>query len=747
MPFSSLSRRLFSWLLYATAVLPLVVFKGLAHPFETPRAVVFRVLLACIAPLACLVWFKERGKMPRFRFLGWTVVALLSAAALSTFFSVDVGTSFWGFAERLTGFVTIGLCVLFGAALHLLFRDPRARVRFLWAWFGAWGIVAAWAIVEFFAPGYWSQFHGGEQRVVATIGNPIFLAGGLTLATASAAVALLAAKTMRFRIPFACAALVLGSTAIFFTQTRGAYLGIILGIIVFGVCLGLWSDDRRIRLVGYGVPVIAGIGVLALFLLRETPIVRYFSPLNRAVSVFSFSGNDASQVQRFQLWSVAVSATVERPLAGWGLENFDTALDRLYDPALTRFGVANAVSDRAHNAYLDVAAAAGIPGLLAYCAFLSALAALIFRARKKGTLSPAAAALACGGLAAYAVGNLTAFDTLVTYLGLAVGAALLASLDYEAIPKERAQHAAFPSWVVVVPISVLSVSLLFFGVIPLVRGSALVHEAIFAADSQQLLVPARTLLTFRNPYRAHEAQRIANEIFKAVGNDTSRGQAAEELLRAAEDLMRDAVARRPEHFSVRFTLANILTLQATRGFRDPADAARALEDARRFAPNRQITDFQLGNLLLVEKKADAAVVVFRRALALDSTVAEARWHLGRGLAAVGDNAGAAAEFQRALQGGFGENRPGQEYTLAINALLTTQDLGSVYRVYIFWSEAQPDNPNVFASLAVAAAEVGKFDDAIAALRRAVALDPTIRAEAPAFLETYHLPADVLDTQE
>ncbi len=743
-PFSTPPRRLFSWLLYATAVLPLVVWKGFAHPFETPREVVFRVLVAAIIPVACLVWLRE-GVSRRLGILGWSAIAVLGTGLLSTIFSVDPGTSFWGFAERLTGFLTIGLCIFFGAALRLLFRDPRARSRFLWAWLGAWGIVTVWAIVEFFAPGYWSQFHGGEQRVIATIGNPIFLAGGLILAAATAATTLLSWKTLRFRTVAAAGAVFFGSVAIFFTQTRGAYVGLVAGALVFGIALALWATDKRLRLIGFGIPVVACVGVLLLFVFRETPAVRYFSPLYRAVSVFSFTSNDASRVQRFQLWQIALAAAKARPLTGWGLENFDTALDRLYDPNITRFGVANSVSDRAHNAYLDVAATAGIPGLLAYCSVLVALAVLIIRARRQGTLSGPAAAVALAGLTTYAISNVTAFDTHATYFGLVVAGATLGSLGQQnsvSVPQKT-----LPSWFFLFPTCVASAALVFLGVVPLARGSALVHEAIFAQNSQQLLQPAQALLTFWNPYRAHEAQRIANDVFKAVGNGTDRGQDAETLLMAAESVMRVAVLQRPTNFSVRFTLANILTLQATRGFRDPADATAALEAARPFAPERQITDFQLGNLLLAEKKPEEAVQAFQRALALDPSIAESHWYLGRGLVAAGKMAEAAAEFRVALDGGFGENRPGQEYAVAINALLTQNDLVYVYQLYQRWIVAEPENANVFASYAVAAAESGHVDEAVFALRRAIVLDPTIQSEAAAFIEKYHLPGNALAPQE
>lgn len=743
-PVTSPARRLLGWLLYATAILPLIVWKGLVHPFETPREIVFRVLLAVIAPVAVFVWLRE-GMRRRLGIVGWSAGAVLLAGALSTAFSVDPSTSFWGFAERLTGFVTIALCVLFGAALRLLFRDPRARFRFLCAWLGAWGIVTAWAIIEFFSPGYWSQFHGGEQRVVASIGNPIFLAGGLTLAVSTASVALLSWKRLRYRGVLTSFVLVLGIAAIFFTQTRGAYIGLVAGALVFGATMAWWATDRRVRLWGLGVPLVVFLLVGVLFLFRETAAIRSFSPLYRAVSIFSLTTNDPSRIQRFQLWRVAINAVRARPMTGWGLENFDTALDRLYDPNITRYGVANSVSDRAHNAYLDVAATAGVPGLLAYTALLVSFGIAILRLRKQQVLTATAAAVALGGLVAYAVGNVTAFDTHVTYFGLVVAGAVLASLEQQ--KEETLLRPAVPVWLPALGVSSLSCCLIFFGVVPLARGAAAVHQAVVAEDGQQLLAAARTLLTFWNPYRAHEAQRIANEIFKAVGNDTSRGQGAQELLAAAEDLMRDAVARRPSHFSTRFTLANIVTLQATRGFRDPADAYAALEAARPLAPQRQITDFQEGNVLLVQKKPKEALEKFQHALALDTSVVESHWHVARGLVEAGERAEGAQEFGIAIRGGFGENRPGQEYALAINALVEQHDFASVYQLYAFWSLVEPTNANVFASLAVAAAEVGKQREAIAALRQAIRLDPTLAQEAPAFITTYHLPADALTTGE
>lgn len=729
-----MSARFLDLLLLLSAALPLVVVKGVANPFLTPREAVFRVIIAIALP--CVV-ANIAPTRPRLRALGWSVCAVLATGFLATVTSIDRINSFWGNPERLTGFLDLALAVFAGLALVHAFRLPRRRNLFLAAWTAVWGVVAIWALLEKVVPGFWAQFNGDGTRSVATIGNAIFLAHGLILALPPAFVFCWTRFPSRGGRWAAAAVAIIFVLAVLATGTRGAFLGLLVGASVSALLCALWSSRRAVRVAGIAVPV-AGLLLLGgLFLARNASWLPTLPLIGRTVAVFE---TDPSQVQRFQLWNVALSAIRARPFFGWGPENFDTALDRLYDPGITRYAVTQSFSDRAHNGFLDVAAAYGLVGLAAYLAFLIALGARVVQARRRGKISNIPAAALIGGLMAYVAAVATAFDTQMSWMCLAVYAAVIASLDAPAVSAARLPPKIRIASVVVA--TVLGVTLIAV-TLPFVRGAALVHLAVTAAPDADLSEPARQIQTFANPYRASQEQRIANEIFKRLGNTPTWLPEHTGQITLAEVLMRDAVARRPENFGARFTLANVLLLEAMHGIQSYDVALPVFEEARLLAPHRQMVDFQLGNLFLTRGDTASAVAAFERALALDPSIAESHWHLARGLAAAGDTVRAAAEFRTAWQLGFRDPRPREEDAVAINALNTAGDLETIRDIYAYRAGVAETDANLWAALAAVHAALGEREAAADALRTAVHLDPTLTAEAELFIQQYGLPPDTL----
>ena len=717
-----------------SAALPLVVVKGVANPFLTPREALFRVIIAIALPFVVASIAPTR---PRLRALGWSVCAILAAGLFATVTSIDRTNSFWGNPERLTGYLDVILAVIAGLALVHAFRVPRRRVLFLSAWTAVWGVVAIWALLEKVVPGFWAQFNGDGTRSVATIGNAIFLAHGLILALPPAFVFCWTRFPSRGGRWAAAAVATIFVFAVLATGTRGAFLGLLIGASVSALLCALWSSRRAVRVAGIAVPV-AGLLLLGgLFLARNASWLTALPLIGRTVAIFE---SDTSQVQRFQLWNVAFSAIHARPFFGWGPENFDTALDRFYDPGITRYAVTQSFSDRAHNGFLDVAAAYGLIGLVACVAFLIALGARVVQARRRGKISNIPAAALIGGLMAYVAAAATAFDTQISWMCLAVYAAVIASLDAPATSTVRLSPKIRTASVV--SAAALGVVLIVV-TIPLVRGAVLVHPAVTAAPDADLSEPAWQIQTFANPYRASQEQRIANEIFKRLGNAPTWLPAYANQIKLAEVLMRDAVARRPENFGAHFTLANVLLLEAMHGIQPYDEALRVFEEARLLAPRRQMVDFQIGNLFLTRGDAASAVAAFERALALDTSIAESHWHLARGLAAAGDTARAAAEFRTAWQSGFRDPRPREEDAVAINALSDAGDLETIRDIYAYRAEVAETDADLWAALAAVHAALGEREETIAALRTAVRLDPTLRAEAELFIQKYGLPPDTL----
>lgn len=717
----------------ATAAVPVLFAQGLAYPFVTTKDIAVRVLAALLLPLLAWDWARRPTRPGA---AGTAVLAALAAALLSVATSVDPATSFWGNAERLTGFVTLASFAVLAAAAHRLAARGGGQARaFAWLWFGVWGVVAAWAIAERLIPGFWSAFNGGGARSVSTIGNAIFLAEALLIATAGAVTAAFSLPA-RNRFWFVGAAMLVGGFAILTTETRGAFVGAGAGLAVAGIAAAMWSGRRSLRVAGIVLAVCCVLAVPALYAVRNVPAAQQAPFVGRLVSVFS--ANDPSIVQRFQLWGVAWAALRERPMTGWGLEQFDTALDRLYPPDFTRFGSSNSFSDRAHNAYLDVAAAAGAVGLAAYLSVFAAIGWTILRARRTGALAAPAAAAALGGLAAFAVSHLTSFDTHATLLA-AAGTVPLLTARHAAVravaPLTRPLQVALG-----IAAAGLGIWTLVAGVVPLARGAVLVHRTVAAATAAAMAAPAADITVFSNPYRAVQEQRIANEIFKRLGVQEELTVHDRAVLGQAESVMRDAAARAPGWFSAQYTLANILLLAAIHGGSYEA-AEAAFASARLLAPTRQLVDYQLGNLHLTRGDPDAALIAFRRALALDPSVPESHWHLGRGLAAVGDDAGAAREFAAARAAGFTETRPLEEFAVAARVLLSAGDYLTLYKLYL--QRGEEGDADSFAHAAAAAMAMGERDRALDAIRRGIALDPTLRAEAVEFLRQNGYPEDVL----
>jgi Flp pilus assembly protein TadD len=79
------------------------------------------------------------------------------------------------------------------------------------------------------------------------------------------------------------------------------------------------------------------------------------------------------QDARFSAWNISLKAAQERPILGWGAENFSIAFDKHYDPTLP---ILKAESgswwDRAHSLFFDTIIQFGLAGLVAYAFFFGA---------------------------------------------------------------------------------------------------------------------------------------------------------------------------------------------------------------------------------------------------------------------------------------------------------------------------------------------------------------------------------------
>lgn len=204
-----------------------------------------------------------------------------------------------------------------------------------------------------------------ERSSLESIRNPIFLGntslmmGAFCIAGFSWAKSLEEKSRQRWFIFFIIGASC-GLLASLLSGSRGGWIG--LPIIAL-VLLKSYSDilQRKHRL------LIITLLISALFAAYKTPQLNIEQRVKEAVhDVKAYhSGVDSttSVGARFAMWQGAIQLFIERPIIGWGKDNYKIRMSELVEEGRAH-EVVN-LFDHAHNDAIDIAAKRGLIGLLA----------------------------------------------------------------------------------------------------------------------------------------------------------------------------------------------------------------------------------------------------------------------------------------------------------------------------------------------------------------------------------------------
>lgn len=341
-------------------------------------------------------WQKVRG-VP----LLIPVALLVLAYAISTGFSVARFVSWWGSYQRLQGTYTFLSYVIIALLTLAHLRTPQQIRRLQHVIVVTSLPIAIYGIIQHYRidPLPW----GGDvtTRVAANAGNAIFLAAYLIMAffftlerVYSSFAYLLGYKPAHHvdsqDTPTALAGgaylfiLMVQVLAIFWTQSRGPWLGLFFGLYLFVLLLFTALRPKHHRLwtslwIGMGAA-----GALLLILMNTTSL---FAPLagvpyvGRLTTLLeSESGTGRVRVLIWQGASQMVfpheplifpdgsrdAANALRPLVGYGPETMWIAYNPFYPPELAQLEARNASPDRAHNETWDALVITGILGFAAY---------------------------------------------------------------------------------------------------------------------------------------------------------------------------------------------------------------------------------------------------------------------------------------------------------------------------------------------------------------------------------------------
>jgi tetratricopeptide (TPR) repeat protein len=185
-------------------------------------------------------------------------------------------------------------------------------------------------------------------------------------------------------------------------------------IIFFGIIILL--KDKDYLLLKKLVSIVLLIGVIvtvSIFSLKNTAFVHNNFALNRLTSI---SLKDPTAVSRILSAGIAWKSFLEKPLLGWGPENYETVYIKNFNPKIVKYLPEDFYFDRAHNKPMEVLATTGIFGFLSYISIF-VFAFLLFWQNCKKNTHWSLTNLAIGGLLlGYFIQNVFIFDFHESYL-------------------------------------------------------------------------------------------------------------------------------------------------------------------------------------------------------------------------------------------------------------------------------------------------------------------------------------------
>ena len=328
------------------------------------------------------------------------VAALALVYLISTAFSVAPRISFWGSYQRLQGaYTTLSYIVIFGAIAANMRRRSQVE-RLITTVIVVSLPVSLYGVLQRYSidPVAWSG--DVAARITANLGNSIFLAAYLIMAFPLTLLRILDSFGALLReegelLPdFARSTVyifiaVLQLIAIYFTGSRGPWLGLLASAFFTLVVLSLLWGKRWLTLGVIGAAAVASILLVLLNIpggplenLRQRPELQR---LGQLLDAESRTGRVRSLIWQGAADLVAPGEAITypdgepdafnflRPITGYGPETMFEVFTFVYPPELAEVEKRNASADRSHNETWDALVNTGVLGLIAESAVFGAV--------------------------------------------------------------------------------------------------------------------------------------------------------------------------------------------------------------------------------------------------------------------------------------------------------------------------------------------------------------------------------------
>ncbi len=712
---------------FALPFVCLLVASSLFFPFITGKNFAFRLISEIGFGAVLALWLVSKTYRPRRSIILLALSVFTFMILIADLHGVYPFKSIWSNYERMDGWVTLIHLLAYVIVAVSVMRTERLWKWLMWTTLGVSVYLSVYGLLQIV--GITALGQGGASgltaRLDATFGNPIYFAVYMlfhvfiaAMLWAQAWVDRAAGKRMGISLTYG--AIILADTYMLLaTGTRGTMIGLIGGAFLTAILVLVQANKSKTawRAAVTGLVTLA---VLAgfFFIVKDEAWVKKIGFMQRLATI---SAHDTTAKARFYNWGMAWKGVQERPLLGWGQENYAIVFDKYYDP---RMHGQEPWFDRVHNIIFDWLVAGGFLGLISY---LSVFAATIWVLWRSGAFTVAERSLLTGLLAGYFAHNFFVFDNVTSYI---LYGTILAFIIYRHTEHTKAQP--------VVERTLLPHSALPFvaiGVVVLVWGVAWGVNGRAIAENRLLLTSLSTQGNLQETYNRFK-DAISYQTFGTQEVREQLAQGASQLSQAnippamkqqfyslATQEMTAQSAESP--LDARFPLFLGVLYDS---FGDYKNGAIALEKSHTLSSTKQSIIYEQAQNAELQGDVARSIEFYKQAFELNETLTDPRVTYAAALIRHNRAAEADAILAPIVQSGAAADQR------ILASLVTIKDYARVETIWTAYVAAHPEDVQGFFTLAAVYYQSGDKAHAIAILQEAVKAHPEVSGQVTGIIQ-------------
>ena len=600
-------------ILYLAAIfIPLTFTTFNSELFEFPKFIL--LLSASLTILVAWIidtYYNHKSFIPKEiikKPISLAILSILATQLLSTIFSINPYTSFWGYYSRFHQGLLTTICytiLYFTASLYL---DKKSVLKLIKVSVGSAFFISLYAILQRLGIDKSLWIQDVVNRPFSTLGQPNWLAAyllpNLFLTLYLTTVGGIKKPTFLHTLLF-----ITILSALLLTKSRSGFLALLASLLVYFLLLA-----RSYNFKLFVLPLLSRYTIITLLtaLVVGTPYTPKLIDLLKSTkqeigsaqstgTQLENGGTESGDIRRI-VWTGALKLIQKHPLIGTGPETFAYTYYWERPAAHNNTSEWDYLYNKAHNEYLNIAATTGVLGLLAYLYFHYTVflksTELVIKSKKINqeednnlrSLYPVLGAAIIG----FTVTNFFGFSVIPVYLLMTLIAALPLAVN-----QQLGNGVSDKNLALLIFLPLFYPIHLFFTDISFAKGKAYL-DSNRPGDALPLLQKAAN-------------SRPGLDLYHSTLSETYAQLGQTELAVKETELTKRL---NPYHLNYYKSRAKIYLTLATGDPKFYGSAAKELEDATKLAPTDPKLYYNLGLIYTRIGNNDLAANQFKQAIAL-----------------------------------------------------------------------------------------------------------------------------------